>query len=159
MSARTIAFIVGSSVLVPLFAGLLVRRILPSSVGWARWISIAATVLLGLAFVPVLVTARYAVVAMLGGATLLAIAGFLVVSLAVGHLLGGPDPDERTVVGLSTASRHPGVALAIAQACAAEPQAVAAAILLCFLMGLLTTAPYVKWRTRARAKSQASAPA
>ena len=54
---------------------------------------------------------------------------FSLAGLAVGHVLGGPDRDERTVLGLSTAARHPAKALAIAQR-AADPQALLAAVLL-----------------------------
>ena len=38
----------------------------------------------------------------------------LVIGLLVGHLLGGPDPDTSVVLALSTASRHPAIALSIA---------------------------------------------
>jgi BASS family bile acid:Na+ symporter len=40
-------------------------------------------------------------------------------SLVAGHVLGGPAPEDRTVLALATANRHPGVALAVASAVAA----------------------------------------
>lgn len=67
------------------------------------------------------------------------------------HWLGGPDPDDRTVLALSTATRHPGVAIAIAQVNAPEPQAITAAFLLAFLVGGIVSVPYVKWRARQHA--------
>ena len=73
-------------------------------------------------------------------------------------MLGGPAPEDRTVLGLSTASRHPGVAIAVVSTVAAPENRpiIIAAVLLCVIVGAIATAPYVKWRKRAR---QASAPA
>ena len=45
---------------------------------------------------------------LIGNATVLAFAAFVIVSLAVGHLLGGPAPENRIAPAISTASRHPG---------------------------------------------------
>ena len=55
------------------------------------------------------------------------------IGLAVGHALGGPDPGTRTVLALSTASRHPAVALAVAlrSGVPTRMQALAAVLLLC----------------------------
>jgi BASS family bile acid:Na+ symporter len=95
-----------------------------------------------------------AIVGLIGDFTLVAIIIFTLVSLALGHLLGGPDPDDRTVLGLSTASRHPGVAIAIASAIAPDKKAVAAvaaAVFLCVLVGVAVTVPYVRWRKRSHA--------
>jgi BASS family bile acid:Na+ symporter len=80
---------------------------------------------------------------------MLAIAAFILAGIGVGHALGGPDEDDRTVLALSTASRHPGVALAIAGAVLPGQRAVTAVILLSLLVGAIVTGPYVKWRKRA----------
>jgi BASS family bile acid:Na+ symporter len=48
--------------------------------------------------------------------TALIIAAVAAIGLAIGHWLGGPNPDDRTVLALSTASRHPAIALAAATA-------------------------------------------
>jgi bile acid:Na+ symporter, BASS family len=89
-----------------------------------------------------------ALVAQIGDFTLLAIVVFVVAGLAVGHWLGGPHPDDRTVLALSTATRHPGVAVAIAQVNAPDDHSIAAAVLLAFLVGTIVSVPYVKWRAR-----------
>ena len=157
----TIAKTVLMSVLIPLFVGVVVARIAPAfAQRVAGPLSKVATVLLVLAFIPVLVKSWPAFASLVGDGTLIAILAFTVVGLAVGHALGGPDPDERTVLALSTASRHPAVAMGVAAA-SVEPEhrAVAsAAVLLCFLVSAILTGPYAKWRKRASASAPATPP-
>jgi BASS family bile acid:Na+ symporter len=87
--------------------------------------------------------------ALLGDGTLLAIVLFLVLGLLAGHLLGGPTPGDRSVLALATASRHPGVALVIAQLAFPTEKAVLAALLLYLVAGMIVTLPYVRWRKKA----------
>jgi BASS family bile acid:Na+ symporter len=86
--------------------------------------------------------------ALIGNGTLLGIIAFLVIGLAVGHLLGGPAPNDRTVLALATATRHPAVAVAIAQIVFPAEKAVLATTLLYMLVGLAVTLPYVAWRKK-----------
>ena len=86
--------------------------------------------------------------ALIGDGTLLAFAVFILVGLLVGHLLGGPDPDSRVVLALSTACRHPALALAIAGANFPSERRVLAAILLYLVLNALLTIPYVKWQRK-----------
>jgi BASS family bile acid:Na+ symporter len=145
----SIAQILAMSVVVPLIAGVIVRTISPSfGARFAKPISMIATVLILLGFVPVLIMSWPAIVARIGDFTLVAVVLFTLVGLGVGHLMGGPAEEDRTVLALSTASRHPGVALAIAGAVAEDKAAVSAAVLLAFLVGTIVTVPYVKWRQR-----------
>jgi BASS family bile acid:Na+ symporter len=95
-------------------------------------------------------------VSLTGDGTIIALAAFVLVGLAVGHLLGGPDPEDRTVLALSTASRHPGVALAIAHATFPEQQLVLAAVLLYLLVSALVSMLYLAWRRRRHAGSAAA---
>lgn len=69
--------------------------------------------------------------------------------LAVGHLLGGPDEDDRTVLPFATASRHPGVAVAVASL-TGEPLAPVG-VLLAVVVSELAVVPYKRWRKRLRA--------
>ena len=150
-SPATIAWIVGTSLLAPLLAGVIVRRLAPAlAAKIARPLSIFSTVLLVVAFLPVLVRIWPAVVASVGNYTLLTIAVFVVIGLAVGHLLGGPDQEDRSVLALSTATRHPGVALAIARG-TPDVTGVLDVVLVCLLVGALVSAPYVKRSARAHA--------
>jgi BASS family bile acid:Na+ symporter len=104
-------------------------------------------VLLILGFIPLLIVVWPAFLTLLGQGALLAIAIVAIVALAVGHVLGGPDSDDRTVLALATALRHPAVALAIAAANGAD-KLVSAAILLYALVGGVLSIPYIAWRKR-----------
>ena len=96
---------------------------------------------------PILLTAWPAIAALVGSGALLAIAAFVGFGLAVGHALGGPDPHDRTVLALATATRHPGVAMAIGAANFPNEKVVPA-ILLYLVVGGVLAIPYVVWRTR-----------
>jgi BASS family bile acid:Na+ symporter len=152
MSMGAVARVVATSVLLPLAAGIIVRRFAPAfAARIARPLSKAGTILLVAAFLPVLVKAWPALIAQIGDFTLLAIVVFVFAGLAVGHLMGGPNPDDRTVLALSTATRHPGVAIAMAQVNSPGDQSIVSAILLTFLVCGIVTVPYVKWRRRRHA--------
>jgi bile acid:Na+ symporter, BASS family len=73
-------------------------------------------------------------------------------ALAVGHLLGGPEPATRTAVAITSAARNPGLALLVAAVNAAPP-AINAAILAYLVVSVLAIVPYVAWRTRAGARA------
>jgi BASS family bile acid:Na+ symporter len=151
----TIAVVLVKSVLGPLLAGVLVRTLVPALAARnARLLSLIGTLVLLLGVVLILVRVWPAVAAAAGGNALIAITLFVLAGLGVGHLLGGPVPEDRTVLALATASRHPGVAVAIVGAIAPDKEAVArvaATVLLCVLVSVLVTVPYVKWRKRSDA--------
>jgi BASS family bile acid:Na+ symporter len=108
-----------------------------------------ALVLLLAAAAVVFVASFPAIVTMIGNGTVLAIAAFVVMGAAFGHLLGGPVPSERTTLALATASRHPGLALAItASTYPAQRRNVAAVVLLYFLVKALVLLPYNSRRKR-----------
>jgi BASS family bile acid:Na+ symporter len=146
----TVAKIVFVSMLLPLGAGMLLRTLAPALASrLAMPSSITGTALLLAAFVPVLIAQLHGVLELIGNYTIVAIVVFVVVGLAVGHALGGADPDDRTVLALSTSTRHPAVAMAIAHD--AHLPAVLTAILLVLVIGAIVSAPYVKWRRRVHA--------
>jgi hypothetical protein len=60
--------------------------------------------------VSILFTAAPHILALIGSGTLIAFATFMLVGLAVGHWLGGPEAEDRTALAYSSASRHPGIA-------------------------------------------------
>ncbi len=68
-----------------------------------------------------------------------------VIGLCAGHLLAGPAPGDQTTLALSTAARHPGVALAIARANFPGETLVAPAVLLYVLLNVIVSLPYTKW--------------
>ena len=115
MSPATVAEFVLLTVIAPLAAGMVARRAVPGfTERMAKPVSMVATGLLLAVVVPILFTAWSAIVSLIGNGTVLAIAAFIIAGLAAGHLLGGPDPEDRTVLAFSTAFRHPGIAIAIA---------------------------------------------
>ncbi len=74
---------------------------------------------------------------------LLALAAFVVVGLGVGHWLGRPQTEEATVLALSTASRHPAIALAVAKLNFPDEPQLGATILLYLIVLTVLTVPYV----------------
>ena len=114
----------------------------------APWLSRLGTLLLIGGLVPILVTMWPTIQSLLGDGTLLAIVTLLVAAIAAGHLLGGPDPNDRTALAISSAMRHPGIALTIAQLNYPEEKRVPAAILLFVLVGAILTTVYGKLRGR-----------
>ena len=157
LSPGVTARVVGVSVLVPVIAGLLFARLQPAlAARLAAPVSKASSILLFVLLVPVLFRTSSAVFAQSGNFTILAMILFIGIGLAIGHLLGGPDPDNRTTLALATATRHPGVAIAVLHAIAPEEEGVAPAVLLYLLVAVIASIPYVKWRTRARVGAEGS---
>jgi bile acid:Na+ symporter, BASS family len=158
ISPTGIARVVALTVLVPFALGLFVHRVKPIlAVRVSPIASKAGMLLLVSALVPVLIKMWPAMIALIGDGTVLAIIAFIVIGLAVGHWLGGPDPHTRTVLALATATRHPGVALIIANANFPDEKLVAPAVLLYILISVIASAPYVMWRKR-QGKSLAAVP-
>jgi BASS family bile acid:Na+ symporter len=151
-----IAKMVGLSVLVPFALGLIVRRTAPVFAERASSITGKAGMLLLLvASVPLLIKLGPEMISLIGDGTVAAFVAFTLTGLAVGHLLGGPDRDHRAVLALATATRHPGVALAIATQ-AFPTLKVAPALMLYLVVCAIASAPYVLWCER-RSKRLAAA--
>ena len=74
------------------------------------------------------------------------------VGLVLGHVLGGPDPNDCTVLALSTSTRHPAMALAIAHDMP-DKQGLVAAVLLVTLVGAIVSAIYLRLRPRRRTEA------
>jgi BASS family bile acid:Na+ symporter len=145
----TIMRLVAITVLVPIAAGIIVRRLAPAlAARAARPISLVAMALLGVVGVVLLITAWRSAVAMFGNGHVLALAAFVAIGLAAGHLLGGPDPEDRVVLALSTSSRHPGVALSLAAANFPQMKEVMGTILLYLLVSFILSVLYLKWHRR-----------
>jgi bile acid:Na+ symporter, BASS family len=149
ISVATIAQLVLFTVLLPLAAGIAVRHFAPAFADRiARLISLVAAVLLIASALPILYVASSAMASLIGNGTIVAIAAFVIFGLTVGHLLGGPEAEDRTVLALSTASRHPGIALAIASASFPGQKLVLGAVLLYLIVNLVVSLPYLNWRRR-----------
>jgi BASS family bile acid:Na+ symporter len=147
-----VAKLVSMTVLGPTVVGVVVRLLAPRlAERIAAPAAGVATMLLLAGLGLILGKAGRSILALLGDGTLLAIVVFLVVGLLAGHLLGGPSPGDRSVLALATTSRHPGVALTIAQITFPAEKSVLAGLLLYLITGLVVTMPYVRWRRKALA--------
>lgn len=150
ISAGKIASIVLISVIVPLLLGIIVRTYLPRTASRiARPLSLAATALLVIAALPALFSAWSAIWAMVGNGVVVVLAAFTLIGMAVGHLLGGPDEEDRTVLALATGTRHPGVAIAIASLNFPDEKAALAVVIYHLVIGAIVSLPYVNWRRNA----------
>ena len=139
-------------IIAPLVIGIVIHRLVPAfAERIARPISIFATVLLAVSFLPVIVAQWSQIIDVVGNGTLIALAAFSLIGVAVGHLLGGPEPDNRAVLALATGTRHPGVALAVAASTFPDEKAVFAVVLWHLIVAAVVCGPYVSWRKRAHA--------
>jgi bile acid:Na+ symporter, BASS family len=153
----TVALLMATMIFAPLLVGFAVRGIRPALAEHAaKPVAAFAGILLILCVLPVLRGALPQIRLLVGDGALAACAGFVLVGLAVGHFLGGPDDDDRTVLAIATASRHPGVAIAIGASNFPAQKLVVPAVLMYLLVGALVSFPYVFWRKRRAAGLHAS---
>ncbi len=153
ISAGTIARIVTASVIGPLVGGLVVQHF------WAKFASRTAVplsrlggLLLIIGVLPVLFTQIPAAISLIGHGTLLVLTAFVVIGLVAGTLLGGPELSHRIVLALSTASRHPGVAMAVATANFPDQKLVLPSILLYLIVSAIVSGIFLgRLRRRERA--------
>ncbi len=148
---------VGWTVLAPLLAGLTIKRFAPEfAARAARPAAKLAVLILLVGLVPLLVIALPKAVPLIGNGTLLAMLVFCVTGLGVGHLLGGRVSSDRATLAMSTAARHPGVALAIARVNFPDHTLVLPAVLLYMVLNLLVSLPYIRWAARQTTRSPTS---
>ena len=149
MSIWPVARVVLISVLIPIIAGVGVHKVAPAlAERLSKPIATISGIGLIIFIVIVWIRAAPAMWSLIGNGTVLAFVAFVAVGLAVGHFLGGPDPEHRSSLALSTASRHPGIALALAGANFPAEKLVVAAVLLYLLINALVSIPYMLWIKR-----------
>jgi BASS family bile acid:Na+ symporter len=123
----------------------------------AKPVAAVAGFLLAGGMLALLAGALPAVIALVGNGTVLTIGVFVAAGLAVGHFAAGSQADNQIVLALSTASRHPAIALAVAKANFPDEPHLGAAVLLFLLVGGLVSGPYVAWQRRRLAATVAPA--
>lgn len=154
ISAAAIAKVIVYMIVLPLLVGMVVRAARPElAAKLAKLASMAALILLVAMVALVLYAVMPAVLKLIGNGTVIAVVAFIALGLVVGHLLAGRTPDRQTVLSLSTASRHPAIALAIAKTNFPDEQFLGASIVLYLLVVTLMAIPYVLWRARSVQKS------
>jgi len=145
-----IAGYVAAVVAIPLLIGLLVRWRLPGPAGrlaeplkrLSAVISTGAVAIMVLSSLP-------AIWGLLGTGTIAGMALFTLGSMGVGHLMGGPEPADEVVLALSSATRHPAIALTVASANYPE-QRVSHALVLCLIVNAIIAIGYERWQRRRR---------
>jgi len=148
MAPRAVAKAVVTAALLPLAAGMILRAVLPRVADRIeKPLALAARILLPLAVLVLLVATISEARAEIGGGTVAAIVLFVLAGIVVGHVLGGPDPDHSVVLALSTASRHPAIALAILAANFPNER-FGGIILLYLLVSAVVIIPYTKWQRK-----------
>jgi BASS family bile acid:Na+ symporter len=145
---------VATSVLLPLAAGMAARQLVPALARLAKPLAMLATLLLVVSFVPVLLGKWQVIEPLIGGGLVLAFAAFAVAGLAAGHLIGGPRPDERAVLAIASANRHPALAIAIAHASFPNHRLAAPAVLLYLIVAGIVSLPYSRWSARAASRAK-----
>jgi BASS family bile acid:Na+ symporter len=149
MPSGAIARAVLMMAILPLAVGMVFRAIFPVEAGAiAVPVARVAQALLAAGALVILAATLPAVITLVGNGTVAALSAFVAAGLAVGHLLGGSRPADQVVLALSTACRHPMIALAVARANFPDEPLLGATVLLYLLLGLLIGLPYIAWQRR-----------
>jgi BASS family bile acid:Na+ symporter len=149
-----IAQVVIGSVLVPLGVGLAVGRWWPAAKEWIGTIQKLSSLMLLACFIVIIALTWSYMGSVIREGTLTAIAVLALSGIAVGHFLGGPEEDDRTVLAFATVSRHPGVAIAVANL--TDQPLAPIGVLLAVIVSEIAAVPYKKWRQRLRTAGPAA---
>jgi BASS family bile acid:Na+ symporter len=145
----TVAKVAVGELLLPLGIGLAIGRFFPAARRWAPAMQKASGRLFLVCLIGFTVLSWSRMASIVHGETLSTIAAVAIIAicgLAAGHILGGPDEDDRTVLAFATVSRHPGVAMAIGSL-TGEPLAPIG-VLLAVVVNEVVVRPYRWWRKR-----------
>jgi BASS family bile acid:Na+ symporter len=135
---------VAPRLLAPLAAGFTLRTLAPAPAAvLARWGERLLVAGLGLAAL-LLVVVGGRELAHARPVSLFAAAAMLGTSALLGHLAGGPDPRDRTTVGIAALFGNPAVALAVAEANRPEIR-LAPALAAYVLLRVLATLAFTRW--------------
>ncbi|MCK5666489.1 MAG: hypothetical protein KAI17_23520 [Thiotrichaceae bacterium] len=144
-----VAMLIAKSFLLPLVIGMLVRRFIPNNAeSIADKILMVAGLVLSLSALVLLAT-NWQLLVKAGWPALLALSGLTLISLIIGHLMGGEEPGERTALAVSCATRHLGLAILVA---AAVPGPKTAVFVAAYIVASAVVAiPYLKWQSKINA--------
>jgi BASS family bile acid:Na+ symporter len=151
-----VAATLAKTFLVPLVVGMVLRAVLQDrSIRLGEIAGMAGTALLILVVLLLLIAQRETIFP-LAWQSLPVLLVYAAGSLLIGHVIGGPDPGERTALAVATVTRHPGLAILIASA--AAPQAVfVPAVLVVVACSAIVAVPYTTWRKHALARETPAA--
>ncbi len=148
-SIARVAVVVFVSILIPIGTGIFVHKVWPAlAERFARPLTSISGLGVAVCIIVVWISAAPAMWSLVGSGTVIALAAFVLAGLAFGHVLGGPEPRNRTALAIATASRHPGIAMILARVNFPEETLLAPAVLLYLLVNAVVAVPYVLWVTR-----------
>ncbi|MCP9800195.1 bile acid:sodium symporter family protein [Synechococcus sp. RedBA-s] len=149
ITPRAVALQVSQTQVLPLLAGLMLRRWRPR---WAQRLSGPLDKLANglLLLLIVLVLIKSLPLLLPFAASNLAALGFMAVmvlaALAIGYWIAGPDPRERTTIALVTSMRNPGLALLFATTFDNGLPGLKLAVLSYLLVTVLLSIPFLRWQ-------------
>jgi BASS family bile acid:Na+ symporter len=151
-----VAATLAKTFLVPLVVGMVLRAVLQArSIRLGEVAGMAGTALLILVVLLLFIAQRETIFP-LAWQSLPVLLVYTAGSLLIGHVIGGPDPGERTALAVATVTRHPGLAILIASA-AAPPAMFVPAVLVVVACSAIVAVPYTTWRKHALARETAAA--
>jgi len=152
-----VAAVIMTGFLAPLLAGMVVRHVWPTLAERVGEPLIAAAGILLLVLVLLMVATNVAAIVGIGLPSFALIVAVTCAALAIGHVLGGPDPSDRTTLALASATRFPALGLLIASLNMPDvkPMPVVAAYLVASTLAVI---PYMRWRKTQRRHPAAGRP-
>ena len=146
LSAADMATVLGKAFLLPLAVGMLLRAMAPTlSERFADRVLAMAGVVLTLAGLALLAMHWQLFIAVRWQG-MVALVVLLLLAVAIGHVLGGPHPDDRTALAIACATRHIGVAVIVATAFRGPRTMVLLAAYV--VASAVVSIPYLQWRRR-----------
>ena len=125
-----------TSLIAPLVAGVILRFLFHGArERIAKVAKVAGMLLLVVAVIPILIKAWPVMWELVGNGTVAVTVAFVLVMSFVGYALGGPSREDRAVLALASASRHPAIAVTISSALFPEQRLAPAAVLLALVVG------------------------
>ena len=125
-------------------AGMAVRRYFPKLAAWTggRVVGLAGLAMTLAAVV--LLAVNWHVVLEVRWQGIAALALLILMALIIGHLVGGPKEEDRSALAVACATRHIGVAVAVATSLPGARTAVVISIYIAISVAI--TLPYTRWR-------------
>jgi BASS family bile acid:Na+ symporter len=151
IGALDVALLLAKAFLLPLLAGMIIHAIAPVRSTWIAnrllpiggfALTLAAVALLGL---------NWEVLFQMRGPGIIALLLFIMAALAIGHCVGGPEPNQRTNLAIACAARHVGVAAVVATMIHGPRTLVLIAAYV--ITSAIVSLPYLFWRRSVAAAS------
>lgn len=143
----SILSLLAKTILIPIGLGLLVRGLAPA---WAEKFGTLVGKIGSLGLLLVVIAALAALYTALLGMdawSYVVIAAVCIAALTIGHWVGSPNPEERTILAVECAIRHPGLAIAIGSS-NFTPQQALPVLIPCIVTCIAVGTAYLAWRGR-----------